>query len=262
MRLRAEQALVDPVRPVILANLILLALTVVTIGRCFPAVLAAERSQARERTLRTADTTSTTPFAPARGGGSALPASCPYDFGGETPASTFCVYQGAAFGRGGEVCASDAVVVWSSARGPLRMTVQADKGGIPARQVHIAFVDASEIVLQAVVGASQTDRAELVGYTTGDEQVAQPLSGTVTLRPRQPGASRAVDVLEMEVKGPRPFRPGNCALASYSGEFVGVIRSTHETENMPRTSSDAARGSTRPMQIHSREPFEARGAHG
>ncbi len=41
-------------------------------------------------------------------------ASCPYHFDSDMPAATFCVYEGVAFDGGGEVCATDVVVIWSS----------------------------------------------------------------------------------------------------------------------------------------------------
>jgi len=38
------------------------------------------------------------------------------------------------------------------------------------------------------------------------------------------GSSETADVLRMDLRVPRRWRPGNCAVASYSGLFMGIIR--------------------------------------
>jgi len=69
----------------------------------------------------------------------------------------------------------------------------------------------------------------MVGYTLGDEEAPQPLAGKMTLRTVRLGSSDSADVLGMELREPRHFRPGSCAFASYSGTYLGVIRPPNET---------------------------------
>jgi hypothetical protein len=139
------------------------------------------------------------------------PASCPYRFDSDMPAATFCVYRGVARGGGGEVCATDAVVIWSSFS-------EAASGS--NREIYLAFVAAPELVLRAVVDSRWSDRAEMVGFTLGDDESPQPLEGRTTLRMLRPGSA---DVLSMDLREPQGFPPAICPLASYSGTFVGMI---------------------------------------
>ena len=88
------------------------------------------------------------------------PASCPYHFGSDMPAATFCVYGGVAFGDGGEVCATDVLVIWSS------LVSQATASGSNS-EVYLGFVADPELVVRAIVDSRQGDRAEIVGYTLG-----------------------------------------------------------------------------------------------
>jgi hypothetical protein len=165
-------------------------------------------------------------------------ATCPYHFDSDMPLATFCVYEGVAFGNGGEVCATDVVVIWSSAGSETPMNVRAEKKvEASKREVYVGFVAEPELVVWAMVDAPQRNRAELVGYTMGTEEVPRPLAGTLTLGPLRSGASGPVDELRMELRGPRPFRPGSCAFASYSGRFLGVIRPPSETDTLPRALS-------------------------
>lgn len=162
---------------------------------------------------------------PQSDGDDAALASCPYHFGSDMPAATFCVYQGVAFDAGGEVCATDVVLIWSS------LTSQAvgglageDKASAPNREVYLGFVADPGLVVRAVVDRHQDDRAEMVEYTLGDENAPQPLAGRMTLRALRPGSRTRADVLAMQLGEPRQFRPGSCAFASYSGTYLGMIR--------------------------------------
>jgi hypothetical protein len=76
------------------------------------------------------------------------------------PAATFCVYGGVAFGDGGEVCATDVLVIWSS------LVSQATASGSNS-EVYLGFVADPELVVRAIVDSRQGDRAEIVGYTLG-----------------------------------------------------------------------------------------------
>jgi len=69
----------------------------------------------------------------------------------------------------------------------------------------------------------------VVGYPVGRNEAPQALAGETTLSAVRLGSSGTADVLSMELREPRVFRPGGCALASYSGTFVGVIGPPIET---------------------------------
>ena len=159
------------------------------------------------------------------------PASCPYHFGSDMPAATFCVYRGVAFGGGGEVCATDVVVIWSSLASPAAVSVErAEKASGSSREVYLAFVADPELVLRAVADSRDSDRAEMVQYMVGSDEAPQPLAGKMTLRAVRPGSSGTADVLSMELREPRRLRPGSCAFASYSGAFLGMMRPPSETK--------------------------------
>jgi hypothetical protein len=149
------------------------------------------------------------------------PASCPYQFGSDMPSATFCVYRGVAFGRGGEVCATDIVVIWSS--------VGSQSGVNVEHEVYLGFVTDPGLVLRAVVDSRHRHRAEMVEYRLARNETPQPLAGETTLRTVRLGSSGAADVLSMKLWESRQFRAGGCALASYSGTFVGVIGPPIET---------------------------------
>lgn len=209
-----------------------LAVLAISMGSTQAAVFAAERSAARPPGLGGAVVASAAAESePRTDRAHADATSCPYHFGSDTPPATFCVYRGVAFGNGGEVCATDVVVIWSSAGSQSRVRIGAtEKPSASNREVYVAFVADPDLVLLAVVDAPQSNRAELVGYTMGGGEAAQPLAGTVSLRQAGVGASGPADVLSMELRGPRRFRPESCAFAWYSGRFLGVIRPPSETE--------------------------------
>ena len=153
--------------------------------------------------------------------------SCPYHFDSDMPAATFCVYRGVAWGDTGEVCATDVVVIWSSfvSQAPVRGG-RAEQATAANREVYLGFVADPELVVRAIVDPRQGDRAEMVGYTLGSERAPQPLAGQMTLRALRLGSA---DVLSMAWREPRPFHPGSCAFASYSGTFLGMIQPPRET---------------------------------
>jgi hypothetical protein len=140
------------------------------------------------------------------------------------PSATFCVYRGVAFGSGGEVCATDVVVIWSSASP--QSPVSADRVEMASgsdRDVYLGFVADPELVLRAIVDPRRGDRAEMVGYTVGSGEAAQPLTGQTTLRTVRLKSSETANMLSMELRKPRRFHPKGCTFASYSGTFMGVI---------------------------------------
>lgn len=154
------------------------------------------------------------------------PVSCPYHFGSDMPAGTFCVYQGVALASAGAVCATDVVVVWSSVAA--KASLARGSGANPSplnREVYLGVVADPELVLRATVMARRGDRAEMVDYTLGSEEAAQPLSGWLTLRA---GPLGSADVLSMDLREPRRFKPRGCAFASYSGTFLGMIETPRE----------------------------------
>lgn len=149
------------------------------------------------------------------------PASCPYQFGSDMPSATFCVYRGVAFGGGGEVCGTDIVVIWSSVGSQSRMNVQ--------RDIYLGFVTDPGLVLRAVVDSQRGHHAEMVEYTLPRHETPQALVGETTLRTAIVESSGTTDMLTIDVRESPQFRPGGCALASYSGKFVGVIGPPIET---------------------------------
>jgi len=151
---------------------------------------------------------------------------CPYHFDSDMPADTFCVYRGVAWNGAGEMCATDVVVIWSS------VASQAPASGGPAveasassTEVYVGFVADPELVVRAIADPRQGDHAEMVGYTLGSEEAPQPLAGQITLRAVHLGSA---DVLSINLREPRPFHPGSCTFASYSGTFLGMIRPPSE----------------------------------
>ncbi len=66
----------------------------------------------------------------------------------------------------------------------------------------------------------------MVEYTLGSDAAPQPLAGEMTLRAVRLGSA---DVLGMDLYEPQRFHPANCAFASYSGTFLGVIGPPSDT---------------------------------
>lgn len=165
------------------------------------------------------------PAEPQAGGpAAAAPANCPYHFRSDMPAATFCVYRGVALRGGGELCATDVVVIWSSlatANGP-----REDAASASDREVYLGFVADPELVVRAIADPRQGDRAEMVGYTLGREDAPLPLAGQMTLRAERRGAA---DVLRVDLREPLRTQPGSCAFTSYSGAFLGMIGPPSET---------------------------------
>jgi hypothetical protein len=211
-----------------MSTLRVLALLAITVSSAQAAALAEERSPARLPVL--GSIVAAALAQPPTDHADTAPASCPYHFGSNMPPDTFCVYRGVAFGSGGEVCATDAVVIWSSFGSQPRVRVgPAEKAPGMDREVYLGIVADPELVLRAIVDSRQGDRAEVVGYTVGSEEAPQPLAGTTTLQVVRRGSSATAEVLRMELREPRRFRPGSCAFASCSGAFLGVVRSPSET---------------------------------
>jgi hypothetical protein len=137
------------------------------------------------------------------------------------PADTFCVYQGVALDGGGEACATDVVVIWSSFA-PLRaVNREHAKRAPPRRAIYLGFVANPDLVVRAVVDPRRNHHAEMVGYALSAEEGSEPLAGQMTLRAVRRGSA---DVLSMEVREPKRFHVGGCALSSYSGTFLGVMQ--------------------------------------
>ena len=235
----------EPARPTGFTNLRLVTLAALTIsmGSTGAAAFAAEGSAARLPGSGGAIVGAAVSESPSRTDRfHAEPPSCPYQLGGDIPPATFCVYQGIAFGSGGEVCATDAVVIWSSAGSESGLRIgTSEQASVSNREVYVAFVADPELVLLAIVDAPQSNRAELVGYTIDGVDASQPLAGTVSLRPARVAASGPGDVLSMELRVPRRFRPGSCSFASYVGRFLGVMRPPIETDTYAADSFVAPR---------------------
>jgi hypothetical protein len=217
------------------ARLLVLAVLAITTISAPAAVLAEERAPAGQ--ARLGGVAAAALAEPRDDRADTTAESCPYDFGSEMPAATFCVYLGVALGAGGEVCATDVVVIWSSFASQAVASVEdAEQESNSKREVHLGFVADPELVLRAIVDSRQNDRAEMVGYTLGSEDALQQLAGQMTLRAVRLGSSGTADVLDMELREPRRFSPGSCAFASYSGTFLGVIGPPSETRTYADTS--------------------------
>ena len=198
-------------------RLLVLAALAITTRSAQAAVLAAAPSAlARQRGVAVAAL-----MEPQRYRADSPPASCPYHFDSDMPASTFCVYQGVALGGAGDVCATDVVVIWNSLAARGRRRGEPVRASAANREVFLGFVADPELVVRAIADPRQRDRAEIVGYTLGRNEVSQPLAGQMTLRAVHLGSA---EVLDMDLREPRSFHPGSCAFASYSGAFLGMIR--------------------------------------
>jgi hypothetical protein len=206
-------------------RLLLVAALAITTSSAPAAVFAEERVPGQLASL--GGVVTAVSAEPQRDRTDTAPASCPYQFGSDMPADTFCVYRGVAWGGAGEVCATDVVVIWSSlASEPAASVAHAQKDSASNREVYLGFVSDPELVVRAIVDSRQGDRAKMVGYTLGGDEAPQPLAGQMTLRAVRPGSA---DVLSMDLREPRRFHPGSCALVSYSGTFLGMIRPPSET---------------------------------
>src|SRR5512135_1922978 len=127
-------------------RLLVLAALAITTSSARAAVLAEERAPARLPRLGGVVTAALAE--PQSDRADTAPASCPYHFGSDMPAATFCVYRGVAFGGAGEVCATDVVVIWSSLASPAAVSVErAEKASGSNREVYLAFVADPELVL-------------------------------------------------------------------------------------------------------------------
>ena len=117
----------------------------ITVGCAPAAVLAEQPSSAQLRELGGVVTAALTEPAPQTGLTHATPQRCPYHLDSDRPGRTFCVYRGAVFGRGGKVCATDVVVIWSSlaSRAPVRGGRLAGRMRLPA--VHPGSADVLSI---------------------------------------------------------------------------------------------------------------------
>jgi len=167
----------------------------------------------------------------------ATPESCPYRFDSDVPAATFCVYRGVAWGRAGEVCATDVVVIWSSVASQARLSGgPTEKASASNREIYLGFVADPELVVRAIVDPRQGDRAEMVGYTLGSDEAPQTLAGQIALRTVRQGSADvlSMDLREMDLREPRSFHPGGCAFAAYSGTFLGMIRPRGEPATAQR----------------------------
>ena len=206
-----------------MGTLRVLALLAIAVGCAPAAVLAAQPSSAQ---LPEPGGVAFTEPALQSGPAHVTPQSCPYRFDSDMPAATFCVYRGVAWGGAGEVCASDVVVIWTSVASQAPASGwAAEKASASTREVYLGFVADPELVVRAIVDSRQGDRAELVGYTLASDDAPQPLVGQMTLRAVRLGST---DVLSMDLREPRRFHPGSCALISYSGTFLGMIRPPSE----------------------------------
>lgn len=161
--------------------------------------------------------------------------NCPYHFGNEMPPATFCVYQGVALDGADAVCATDVVAIWSRFGSQAEVGVAAEKASGPTREVYLGFVTDPDLVLRAIVDSRQGDHAEIDSYSVG-RHAAQPLAGAMTLRTVRVGSSGTAEVLDVQLRAPRRFRPGGCAFASYSGTFVGVAGPRHPAESASEAS--------------------------
>lgn len=199
------------------------AILAILVG-CAPAAVLAQPQRGE------VETASITVPAPQTGPSRPSPETCPYQFDSDMPAATFCVYTGVARGDAGEECATDVVVIWSSAAsqsgGPTKKTSASN------RDVYLGFVAYPELVVRAIVDPRQSDRAEIVDYTLGGEETPLPLAGQMTLPAVRLGA---VDVLRMELGEARQLHPGGCAFVSYSGRFVGMIGPPSQTTSSQDT---------------------------
>jgi hypothetical protein len=210
-----------------MTRLRVLAMFAITAGYAPGAALAEHASSGQRPELAGVVAAAFTKPAPPTGPAHVTPESCPYHFDSDMPAATFCVYQGVAFGGGGEVCATDVVVIWSSLASPAPASGgPAEKASASNREVYLGFVADPELIVRAIVDPRQGDRAEMVAYTIGSEEAPQPLAGQLTLRAVRAGSA---DVLSMDLREPRRFHPGSCAFASYSGTFFGMLRPPSET---------------------------------
>ena len=97
------------------------------------------------------------------------------------------------------------------------------------REIYLGFVTDPGLVLRAVVDSRHRHRAEMIEYTLPRNETPQPLVGEMALRTVAIGSSGTADILTISVRESPQFHPAGCALASYSGTFVGVIGPPIET---------------------------------
>jgi len=207
-----------------LSTLRVLAMLAIAVG-CAPAAVLAEVSADR---------------APQAGMERFTPESCPYRFDSDMPADTFCVYRGVVWSSADEECATDVVVIWSSAgasqapgSGELAEKTSASK------EIYLGFLADPGLVVRALVDPRQSGRAEIADYTLGSEEAPQQLAGQITLPAVRPGSA---EIFSIDLRDSQRFPSGSCAFASYSGTFVGLAKPpTEATTAIEPRSSGAAR---------------------
>jgi hypothetical protein len=208
-------------------RLLVLAALAITTSSAQATVLAEQPLSAQPPKVGGVMAAAFTAPAPQTGPAYATQESCPYHFDSNMPPATFCVYRGVAFGDAGEICATDVVVIWSSLASQARVSGgPGEEASASTREVYLGFIDDPELVVRAIVDSRQDDRAEMVEYTLGSGEAPQPLAGQITLQAVRLGSA---DVLSIDWREPRPFHPGSCAFASYSGTFFGTLRPLGET---------------------------------
>jgi hypothetical protein len=199
-----------------------LAMLAIAASRAPGAVFTEQPSSTQRPELGAVMAAAFTEPAPQTGSAHATPESCPYRFDSDMPEATFCVYRGVAWNGAGEVCATDVIVIWSSFASQAPVSGRpADKASASNKEVYLGFVGDPELVVRAIVDPRHGDRAEMVGYTLGSEEAQQSLTGRMTLPAVHLGSA---DVLSMDLREPRRFHSGSCAVASYSGTFLGMSR--------------------------------------
>jgi hypothetical protein len=198
---------------------------------------ADERASARQPRLAGFMAAASTESQPQTHYALAAPTTCPYHFASTMPSFTYCVYRGVALDRDEQVCATDVVVIWSRFGSQTAVDFAAEGAPGPAREVYLGFVADPDLVLRAIADSWQGDHAAMQSYSMGRNEAPRPLAGEMTLRTVGLGSSRTADVLGVELREPQRFRPGDCAFASYSGTFIGVIGPLNRTEPASDASS-------------------------
>jgi len=139
---------------------------------------------------------------------------CPSDFEQGLPSGVLCVYDGVAVGPDGQACPDRVTVVWTRLAPELNRERRPDLS-----YVFFGFVGFPEWVVRAT--ADSGSRAAFLDAASGDQPGRDRLYGHAEIRLAAAG-SAATEVLSLAFQKPVIF--GNCAVASYDGTFVGLMR--------------------------------------
>jgi hypothetical protein len=150
------------------------------------------------------------------------PDRCPFSFQPGMPQDVFCVYNGVAVGSDGQVCGDRVMVIWARLAPEFDIDGGLDAEATDRSAVHFGFVTSPDLVMRARVDAGAENRATIIDFTFGPDQLRARLAGTAEIHLVPAGGDDVTEVLSLRIGTPVPAGE-TCAFTSYDGTFVGVM---------------------------------------